>query len=260
MASVPDKPTRRKSKRLNYVGGYADVVQVYLEHGWPAVLPLPRGRKWPPPTGFTGRDAQIPTHEQVGDWCREHPDGNPALYLVDGLICVDIDNYTKGDRPAGRAMEVVDEVEDRAGCRFPGTWVLRNRTDGSEKRFYRVPEGLSWRSKLGAGVDLVHAGHRYVNVGVNPETGNPEQWYTPDDELAQEPPRPQDCAELPDRLVLELVRDANGTEVRGLGTPEAARALLDELPDGVMSVGVRELMTRALSDLSGLNGSRHDAS
>lgn len=259
MTSVPDRPARRKPKRLNYVGGYADVVRVYLELGWPAVLPLPSGRKWPPPTGFTGHDAQIPTHEQVGGWCREHPDGNPALYLVDGLICVDIDNYAKGDRPAGRAREVVDEVEGRAGCRFPGTWLLRNRTDGSEKRFYRVPEGLSWRSKLGAGVDLVHAGHRYVNVGVNPETGNPEQWYTPDAELSPKPPRPQDCAELPDKLVLELMRDANGTEVRGLGTPETARALLDGLPDGVMSVEVRELMTRALRDLSGLNGSRHDA-
>ena len=46
--------------------------------------------------------------------------------------------------------------------------------------------------------------------------------------------------------------------MRGLASPEAAKALLKELPSGVMDIGVRELMTRALADLSGLNGSRHD--
>ncbi len=257
--SLPDARRRRKAKGPSYIGGYADVAPVYTQLGWPSVLPLPSGEKWPPPGGFTGHSAQLPTADDVDDWRRDCADGNTALYLADGLVCVDIDNYAKKERPAGRALEVIAEVEGRAGCRFPPTWVLRNRTDGSEKRLYRVPRGLTWRSNLGAGVDLVHAGHRYVNVGVNPDTGNPEQWYTPDAELSPEPPSPDQLTELPNQLVLELMRDANGRAVPGLASVEVASALLKKLPVGVMGVGVRELMNRALADLSGRNGSRHDA-
>lgn len=257
--TIPADTASRKAKGRSYVSGYAEAAPVYLHLGWPSVLPLPHGEKWPPPEGFTGKHAQVPTREQVDVWRRQQSDGNPALYLADGLICVDIDNYAKKQRPAGRALEVVAEVEERAGRRFPVTWLLRNRTDGSEKRFYRVPIGLSWRSNLGAGVDLVHAGHRYVNAGINPDTGNPERWYTPDGLLAVDPPRPDELADLPDALVLELMRHANGVKVSGLASPEDARSLLKELPKGVMDVGVRDLMTHALADLTGLNGSRHDA-
>ena len=62
---IPEGAQAGKSVRSNYIGGYADVVQVYLERGWVSVLPLPPGQKSPPPTGFTGRGAQIPTPEQV---------------------------------------------------------------------------------------------------------------------------------------------------------------------------------------------------
>lgn len=256
---IPAEHTERERLRPSYIGGYADVVQVYTERGWSSVLPLPPGQKSPPPEGFTGKAAQRPTPAHVAQWRYEHPNGNPALYLVDGFICVDIDNYAKKKRPAGRALEVVAEVEGRAGVRFPATWVLRNRTDGSEKRFYRVPTDVTWRSNLGAGVDLVHAGHRYVSAGVNPDTGQPEQWYTPEGRLAVDPPRPVDLTELPDALVLELMRHADGSEVAGLSSAAEARGLLKELPTGVMDVAVRDLMTHALTDLSGSNGSRHDA-
>lgn len=239
--------------------GYAVLAPVYIAQGWASVLPLPRGEKWPPPKRYTGHGAMIPTPEQIEEWCTSKSDGNPALYLIDGTVCVDIDNYAKGDRPAGRALEVIAEVQGRAGVSFPATWVLRNRTDGSEKRLYRVPEGLTWRSKLGAGVDLVHHQHRYVNVGVNPDTQCPEQWFSPDGLRSVDPPSPGQLAELPPELVAELARETNGIEIRGLATEAQARRLLESLPGGVMAVGVRDLMTRALEDLAGLNGSRHDA-
>ena len=224
--TIPADNTGQEQLRPNYLGGYADVVQVYAARGWSSVLPLPRGQKWLPPEGLTGKAAQRPTPARVAQWRCEHPHGNPGLYLVDSLICVDIDNYAKKKRPAGRALEVVAEVEGRAGVRFPATWVLRNRSDGSEKRFYRVPTDVTWRSNLGAGVDLVHAGHRYVNAGVNPDTGRPEQCYTPEGRLAEEPPRPDDLTALPDALVLELMRYANGSEVAGLSSAAEAHGLL----------------------------------
>lgn len=256
---LPDLDSPPGDERPSYTDGYAIAAPIYLQRGWLSVLPLPPGQKWPPPTGYTGGGAALPATEQVGAWCREMPMGNPALYLTDGLLAVDIDNYAKKDRPAGRALEVIAEVEERAGVRFPATWLLRNRIDGSEKRLYRVPTGLQWRSNLGAGVDLVHSGYRYVNVGINPDTGNPEQWFTPLGDVAVEPPSPDDLTFLPDGLVLELMRDAGGTEIRGLSAPSVARELLEKLPEGVMAARVRTLMSRALEDLSGLNGSRHDA-
>jgi hypothetical protein len=152
--SLPEKSARRNTRRANYVGGYADVVHVYRERGWPSVLPLPPGQKAPPPTGFTGSGARIPTTGEVDAWRRERPDANVALALVEcddwnfDLLGVDIDNYAKGDRPAGRAMEVITEIEDRAGVRFPATPYLSHRDDGSSIWVYRVPKGVLWRSKL----------------------------------------------------------------------------------------------------------------
>ena len=108
---IPAEDTEREPLRPTYIGGYADVVDSYMERGWPSVLPLPPGQKCPPPEGFTGKAAQQPSSAHVDRWRREHPNGNPALYLVDGLICVDIDNYAKKQRPAGRALEVIAEVE-----------------------------------------------------------------------------------------------------------------------------------------------------
>lgn len=258
--TIPET-ARRNAEQPTYVGGYADVAHVYLEHGWSPPLPLPKGQKFPPPTGFTGGAARIPTPDEIETWRREKANGNVALYLAEyegfALLGVDIDNYAKGDRPAGRALEVIAEVEKTARCTFPPTFVLRNRTDGSEKRLYRVPCGVLWRSKLGPGVELIHWHHRYVSAGINPDTGNFEQWYDSAGRLLREPPRPQDFAEMPDELVDEL-RRGNGAEMPAKATEAEAQRLLDNLPEGAMSESVGELMHRAQRDLGGLNGSRHD--
>lgn len=227
---IPEGAQAGKSVRSNYIGGYADVVQVYLERGWVSVLPLPPGQKSPPPTGFTGRGAQIPTPEQVENWRRERPDADVALALVVcddweyDLVGVDVDNYAKGSRPAGREMEAIAETEGRAGVRFPVTPSLEHRDDGSGIWVYLVPKGLFWRSQLGPGVELIHKGHRYIAAGRH------KHWKDVNGQPLNEPPRPQDFAELPHALVLELMRDDNGTELHGLATPGAAKELLKELP------------------------------
>jgi hypothetical protein len=196
------------------------------------VLPLPPGRKSPPPSGFTGASAQIPTTEQIQAWCRERPDGNIALALVEfdewdfALLGVDIDNYAKGDRPAGARWKYSERsrAARASGSRRRLPW--HTATTAAPYGVYQVPKGLLWRSKLGAGVELIHKGHRYIAAGINPETGKHKRWRDADRHLLREPPRPQHCTELPDQLVLNPMRDANGAEVRGLATPEAGRAHL----------------------------------
>ncbi|MFA4083448.1 AAA family ATPase [Mycobacteroides salmoniphilum] len=256
MPSLPKNPRIGKPLTPRYIGGYGDVASRYLEQGWQSVLPLPVGEKGPPPKGYTGREAKVPSAEQVEMWRETKGDGNPALYLADGLLGVDIDNYAKRDRHAGRALEVIAGVEERAGVRFPATWVLRNRSDGSEKRLYRVPKGRSWRSGLGSGVELIHYGHRYVNAGVNPGTGEPERWFDPTGALAMDPPKPDELAELPEELVSELMREAT---VAAMASEAEGQRLLDGLPDtGDMAECVRDRLTGAIGDLNGANGSRHD--
>ena len=246
----------------NYVGGYAKVVHVYIQRGWTPPLPLPHGQKWPPPIGFTGGGAEIPTLEQVDIWCCEKTDGNPALYLAEyddfALLGVDIDNYAKKERPAGRALEVIAEVERRARCKFGPTFVLRIEPMAVKSGSTGCPRGYSgeagWR-----GCDLIHHGHRYVNAGVNPDTGTAEQWFDcASGRLLLEPPRGQDFAELPAELVREMSR-GDDFAMPTKASDAQAKHLLDNLPAGAMHPGVRDLMIRALSDLSGLNGSRHDA-
>jgi hypothetical protein len=257
--------TRHPTVGPSYVGGYADVALVYRAHGWDSPLPLPEGQKWPPPTGFTGADAEVPTAEQIEAWRKAQPGGNTALRLPNGVLAVDIDNYAKGLRQAGRALEVIGETEARAGCQFPATWTLRNRTDGSEKRVYRVPKGLRWRGVLGAGVDIIHTGHRYLNVGVNPTTRNPEKWFDPEGNLSLVPPRPEELVELPGELVFELMhvggaapKGSDGGVLPLMSDEVMAKAMLAGMPTGPKSFLVCEKFGEALSDLTGKNGSRHD--
>ena len=204
--SLPENP--------RYVGGYAAVAHAYIDRGWTPPLPLPHAQKSPPPAGFTGGGAQIPTPDQVEIWRREKANGNPALYLAEydgfALLGVDIDNYAKGGRPAGRALEVIAEVEQRAGCTFASTYVLRNRTDGSEKRIYRVPCGLLSAEQARAREGFIHHHHRYVNAGINPGTGNPELWYDREGQLTLQPPRPEDFTDSRSNLSMSQARRWRG--------------------------------------------------
>ncbi|MGB0971170.1 MAG: bifunctional DNA primase/polymerase [Mycobacterium sp.] len=254
---IYDRASLAERKATPMIPGYADASPIYDECGWPHNFPLPRGEKSPPPKGVTGQRAELPTAEQKRRWCSEQRDGNIGLYIPDGVLVADIDNYAKGDRPAGAGLVTIAAVEARAGRKFPPTWTLRNRTDGSEKRFYRVSKGRRWRSNLGPGVDLIHHGHRYVNAGINPTTGNPEQWYDPDGNPSEVPPRPEQLTELPEELVDEAMAPV-GSEYGPLGSDSEARRVLADLPKGEMSASVRQRLEAAITDLSGLNGPRHD--
>lgn len=42
--------------------GYGDAAQLYWDAGWRGVLPLRRGKKFPPPNGRTGHDGADPVY------------------------------------------------------------------------------------------------------------------------------------------------------------------------------------------------------
>src|SRR6266566_4877048 len=105
----------QRASAFNEVMTYRDAAPAYLEAGWQSPLPLPRRRKEPVPSGFTGHAGEVPTCEQLERWRVEFPDGNLALRLPDGWVGIDVDAY----KPEGAAS--FDELVEECGA-FPPTW------------------------------------------------------------------------------------------------------------------------------------------
>jgi hypothetical protein len=106
--------------------------------------------------------------------------------------------------------------------------------------------------------------HRYVNAGVNPETGSREQWFDADDKPLDEPPPPDTWPELPEAWVLLLTRDY-GDGPTTLASEEQAQAWLTGMPDGRIGPLIQEQLNDALAGLNGRcrnpdHGARHDCS
>ena len=74
---------------------YADMADEYLRLGY-SPLPLPVGKKFPPPDGYTGASGKLASDDDVSRWTREQPNGNIALRVPVGVIGLDLDAY-KGE-------------------------------------------------------------------------------------------------------------------------------------------------------------------
>lgn len=160
--------------------GYAEAAPMYVRLAWRGVLPLKRGTKFPPPTGYTGRGRPDPTYEQVNQWAQTeaYRDGGLCLRLPDGIIGIDVDAYN--DKTGAATLE---EAQKRWG-ELPPTVRSTSREDGvSGIRLYRVPPGtelaggIQFRDMGIGDIDIVQHHHRYVNCWptIHPE-GRPYRW------------------------------------------------------------------------------------
>jgi hypothetical protein len=127
---------------------YASAARAYLEAGY-SPLPLPPGRKYPPPPGWTGAGRPMADLDQVRCWMQSDPAGNIALRLPEGVIGVDLDLYDDAskDHPAAERQTAWRELEAHLGP-LPPSLRATSRDDGvSGIRLYRVPP--EWK---GAGI------------------------------------------------------------------------------------------------------------
>lgn len=238
-------------------GTYGELAPVYAANGYDAPIPLPYGQKKPPPTGFTGYGGQRPSAAQVQEWCEKRPHDGIAIVCPDGVVFFDTDNYAKGAHPAGTGAATLAAVVAAAGVELPPGPSVRNRDDGSEKRPFKVPD-LKFKHSLGPCVDVITPTHRYVNVGINPVTGNAERWFDAGGNPMLKPPHPDTYPELPAELLPFVVRGADSREGRVRVAPEAqAREWLDNITGGVMSKALRRSVEKALDRLND-GGCRHD--
>ncbi len=163
---------------VNPRGIYKHAAEMYWGAGWRGVLPLPPGQKSSPPSGYTGYTGRDPSYADVMTWAEDNPDGNIALRLPTDVVGIDVDAYA-----GKRGAESLATLETDLGA-LPPTWTSTARTDEvSGIRLFRVPSGTRWREKFaGAGIELLHRGHRYAVVwpSTNPNADDaPYVWISP---------------------------------------------------------------------------------
>jgi hypothetical protein len=56
---------------MNSATPYADGAPIYQAKGWAGIIPLPPGKKWPPPKAYTGWDGKDPSAKMIETWCSE---------------------------------------------------------------------------------------------------------------------------------------------------------------------------------------------
>jgi P4 family phage/plasmid primase-like protien len=233
-------------------------------------LPLPPREKFPPPYGWTGggkeNSGKTPARGVCEGWRKNgygpHKAGNIAIRLPKNVIGIDVDMY---DGKLGR--DTLAEAEERWG-KLPSTWVSTSRADGSGIRFFRVPEGLAWASRIGDeyGIEIVRWDHRYAVVwpSVHP-SGATYQWLNPAGEVAEDwIPSVDEFSDLPEGWVEGLTegrQEWSQREEMELTRPEV-RAWVSGRPeaDGEPCSEMQGTISRALTAIGGAatGGGIHD--
>ncbi|RDI21710.1 AAA family ATPase [Lentzea flaviverrucosa] len=180
---------------------------MYLGRGWVAPLPCDFPRPGSVPGGFSGYNGVDPNQSQVDAWIATPDRGNAnlGLRMQDGTLGIDVDCHD-----GKRGCELLEYVEQFTG-QLPKTWYSTARNDGSRHLMYRVPRSMEWKSEITEkidgvqvkGIEILRPHHRWARAwpSLNPKTGQPIHWYTPEGVVSTVPPRPDDLAELPSEWV-----------------------------------------------------------
>lgn len=241
----------------------------YLEAGW-VPLPLPPREKFPPPAAWTGGakkySGKKPKKGDYKTWESRgygvHKAGNIAVRAPKNVIGIDVDMY---DGKHGR--DTLAEYESRLGP-LPSTWVSTSRDDGSGIRFFRVPEGLAWASRLGgeaSGIEIVRWDHRYAVVwpSVHP-SGSVYRWINPAGQVTDEwIPALDELSDLPEAWVEDLTSGRKEWEQREEAelTHEEVLGWIDKLsdPEGEICLELSGTVARAVAELSSEGVAIHEA-
>jgi hypothetical protein len=235
------------------VSGYGDFADRYREAGW-SPLPLPHGRKVPPPDGYTGYGAPMVSYADLTGWLENgvpvalfpagHPragqvkrppmsahevqNGNIALRLPDGVVGIDIDAYK------AEGVDTMNRLVAQLGP-LPATWRSSSRDDGRSGIYlFRTPHDLAF-GDVGEGVETIRHAHRYVVAAPSTHPGDERtppggiyRWFAPDG--SAKAPRVDDLPELPVPWVDHLVSRAR-TALRDRAPAAAAdTTTYDALP------------------------------
>lgn len=234
--------------------GYATAAPQYRAAGWMQVIPLPEGRKTPPPAGFTGRSRKPVTDEQIQLWSQANPNANTGIVIPEGVLVLDID-AAQGHQVKADGVKGISELAQELGA-LPDTWSSTSHGIDSPARhlFYKVPEGLMWKGGAIEGVDVLQPGHRYSVVwpSIHP-SGEMYRWYTPNGRVASTLPRISDLATLPWNWV-DYLRKPDREKASNSTTFTQPQG---EAYDTRMCKAINTFLHKTLSNPAS-KGSRHD--
>jgi hypothetical protein len=162
----------------------------YLDAGWHPI-PLPAGKKSPPPIGYTGRFEKNADKRKLAAWLEETDRNGNLIYderanlgfrAPKGVLGIDVDDYAgnegKARKQGGTSLrKLVEEFGS-----LPDTWISTARSDGvSGIRWFRVPEELVWPGKLGTDIESVWYRYRFAVAppSLHPDLKDPYLWYAP---------------------------------------------------------------------------------
>ena len=230
---------------------FAEAFDAYYNAGWRSIFQLPYGQKFPPPTGYTGRDPAIPSYADLMTWADDNKPYNIGLRLPPGVVGLDVDDYN--DKGGGATLATLISGFGP----LPPTCMSSSRGDGiSGIRLYRVDGDVELVTAIRHGIEIIQKHHRYVVAwpSVHPE-GGIYQWI---DERTGEtmvsPPKVADLPYLPAAWVNMLAAAARKETAKADLTGDQARAILEQMPTGEPC---RHILAATGKALTGKD--RHDA-
>ena len=183
-------------RHIDSVMPFKQWAEKYFEKGF-IPIPLPPGRKNPPPGGWTGHGRPTPDLAQLQVWLSNSDPAirypiskaNIALRLntIDDeydLVGIDVDHHPEDINDPKNGGPQLESFEKKLG-KLPPTWTSSARTNGiAGIRIYRAPKGLAWRGDLGPGghdIDIISKNYRFMVVfpSTNPDARDAQYWWYP---------------------------------------------------------------------------------
>ncbi|MGW0036171.1 bifunctional DNA primase/polymerase [Gordonia sp. NPDC003376] len=244
--------TSRHAANLN--SRARDAASIYNDRGW-CPLPLPAGRKFPPPD-FTTGNYSYPSTAELGDmWDGADPESNTAgrmpTFTIDGkqyeVIGIDVDHY---DGKTG-ADTLADLVAEHGS--LPRTYRSTSRSveNPSGIQFFVVEGGLKWVGKPGPDIEIIQRTHRYAVAWPSTVSGRTYRWYDADGNEC-DVPDVRDLPFLPESWV-EFLRKGTTAEsipmLRGLDADDSRAWLAEHIAgyDDAPTPVVADVVTGAIA-------------
>lgn len=288
---VPDNGSTSRTSKAGKTGGkgalgaeilnlgsvrpFRTYFRAYLAAGWHPI-PLPSGKKAPPPVGYTGgRFDGIADEAQCEAWIAEESRSGRLRYgeranlgfrAPAGVLGIDVDNYSNPKTGAEKVgAESLAELVAEYG-ELPDTWITTARADGqSGIRWFRVPPELAWPGKLGRDIESIWHRYRFAVAppSIHPTLKTPYLWYEPGQALdgrgsLDAMPTPDELPELPASWIEGMKNEIWGLKPYDSdATDEDLEEWVLDLPDGEMCPQMRRAADSAVAEIES-GGGAHD--
>jgi hypothetical protein len=162
----------------------------YLHAGYQPI-PLPYGKKSPPPSGFTGHTRLVVTDAQLDNWLHNESPSNVATVMRNGQIVIDVDGEN--------GVRNLRSLEKEYG-KLPRTWYTERGDRTRRHMYFRCRLDAVWPGELAPNVDTVQPHHRFAVLppSIHP-SGKPYIWRDPDGNRSPKYiPEADEWSELPE--------------------------------------------------------------